>query len=172
MKANPAVGTSVADLKAQFDFLEKVRDGLSQAHATVLKIRDAKAQIKSIDEHARKTGKGDAIGPKAKALTEKLTAIEEKLINPQIKANEDDLNFLPKIDHEFTNLAGEVGSADAKPTASQQAYYLVLKKQLDAVLVEFQQAVDRDLADFHAAVEVLKSFGGVVVVDPKEPALM
>ena len=28
------------------------------------------------------------------------------------------------------------------------------------------------LADFHAVIETLKSFAGVVVVDPKEPALM
>jgi hypothetical protein len=152
VKANPAVGTSAADLKAQFDLLEKVRDGLSETHATVLKIRDLKAQIKVIGDHAKKTGKEEAIGSKAKALTDKLTTIEEKLINPEIKANEDDLNFVPKLDHEFTNLAGEVGSADTKPTASQQAYFLVLRKQLDAVLAEFKDVVGRDLADFNAAV--------------------
>ena len=153
VKANPTVGTSAADLKAQFDLLEKIRDGLSETHATVLKVRDIKAQVKQIDEHAKKTNKGDVIGPKAKALTEKLTSIEEKLINPEIKANEDDLNFVPKLDHEFTNLAGEVGSADARPTASQQAYYLVLKKQLDAVAADFKDACDHDLADFNAAVQ-------------------
>jgi photosystem II stability/assembly factor-like uncharacterized protein len=156
VKANPTVGTSAADLKAQYDLLEKVRDGLSETHATVLKIRDLKAQIKLIAEHARKTGKEEAIGSKAKALTEKLTTIEEKLINPEIKANEDDLNFLPKLDHEFTNIAGEVGSADTKPTASQEAYYRLLKKQLDAILAEFKDVVDHDVADFNAAVQTQK----------------
>jgi len=156
VKANPTVGTSEADLKAQFDLLEKIRDGLSETHATVLKIRDVKAQVKDIDEHAKNTGKGDALVPKSKALTEKLTAIEEKLINPHIKSNEDDLNFEPKLDHEFTNLAGEVGSADTKPTASQEAYYKILRKQLDGIVVEFQAAVDKDLADFDRAVQEQK----------------
>ena len=118
-----------------------------------MKIRDLKAQIKSIDDHARKTGKGDATGPKAKALKAKLDAVEAKLINPEIKANEDDLNYLPKLDHDFAALAGEVGSADAKPTASETAYYQVLKKQLDAVLAEFQGIADHDLADFNKTVE-------------------
>jgi hypothetical protein len=117
-----------------------------------MKIRDAEAQIKTIDSHAEKTGKGSAIGPKAKALTKKLEAIERKLINPNIKSNEDDLNYEPGLDHEFTNLAGEVGSADTKPTASQAAYYLVLKKDLDGILAEFQDAVDHDLADFNRTV--------------------
>jgi photosystem II stability/assembly factor-like uncharacterized protein len=152
VKPNPTVGTSAEDLKAQFDLLEKIRDGLSQTHATVMKIRDLEAQIKTIDEHAEKTGKGSAIGPKAKALTKKLKAIEEKLTNPNIKSNEDDLNFEPRLDHEFTNIAGEVGLADARPTASQAAYYEVLKKQLDGVLAEFRDAVDHDLADFNRTV--------------------
>jgi hypothetical protein len=156
VKANPTVGTSAADLKAQFDLLEKIRDGLSETHGVVLKIRDVKAQVKIIDDHAKKTGKGDAIGPKAKGLTEKLAAIEEKLINPEIKANEDDLNFVPKLDHEFTNLAGEVGSADAKPTAAEEAYYQVLKKQLDGVLSDFRNVVDHDLGDFNRAVQEQK----------------
>jgi hypothetical protein len=89
-------------------------------------------------------------------LTEKLAAIEEKLINPEIKANEDDLNFVPKLDHEFTNLAGEVGSADAKPTAAEEAYYQVLKKQLDGVLSDFRNVVDHDLGDFNRAVQEQK----------------
>jgi len=153
VKPNPTVGTSAADLEKQFVLLEKIRDGLSQTHGTVMKIRDLKAQIKSIQEHAEKTGKGSAISPKAKDLTKKLTAIEEKLINANIKSNEDDLNFQPGLDHEFTNLAGEVGSADAKPTASQEAYYLVMQKGLDGILAEFNAAVDKDLADFNRTVE-------------------
>lgn len=153
VKANPTVGTSAEDLRAQYVLLEEIRDGLSQTHETVMKIRDLKAQIKSIDDHARKIGKGDATGPKAKALNEKLDAVEGKLINPEIKSNEDDLNYVPKLDHDFTNLAGEVGSADTKPTAAASAYYQVLKKQLDSVLAEFHEVVNRDLADFNATVQ-------------------
>ncbi|MGH9441937.1 MAG: WD40/YVTN/BNR-like repeat-containing protein [Thermoanaerobaculia bacterium] len=153
VKANPTVGTSAQDLRAQFDLLEAIRDSLSQTHETVMKIRDLRAQIKGIDEHARKTGKGEATGPKAKSLTAKLDAVEEKLTNPEIKANEDDLNFIPKLDHDFAALAGEVASADAKPTASEAVYYQVLKKQLDGVTAEFQGVVDRDLADFNSTVE-------------------
>jgi photosystem II stability/assembly factor-like uncharacterized protein len=152
VKANPTVGTSAEDLRAQFVLLEQLRDSLSETHATVIKIRDLKAQVKSIEEHAKKTGKGDAISPKAKALNDRLDSIEAKLTNPDIKSNEDDLNFIPKLDHDFAALAGEVGSADTKPTASEAAYYQVLKKQLDAVLAEFHGAVDRELADFNAAV--------------------
>src|SRR5450759_164541 len=58
VRANPTAGTSAQDLQAQFVLLEQIRDSLSEAHETVLKIRDLKAQIKGIDEHAKKIGKG------------------------------------------------------------------------------------------------------------------
>ena len=153
VKANPTVGTSPQDLQAQYALLEEIRDGLSQTHETVLKIRDLKAQVKSVDRHAQKTGKGDATGAKAKALIAKLDAVEGKLINPEIQSNEDDLNYIPKLDHDFAALAAEVASADSKPTAAEAEYYQVLKKQLGAVLAEFQGVVDHDVADFNAAVE-------------------
>ena len=74
-------------------------------------------------------GKGDALKKRAAAIGEKLTAVEEKLTNPNIKSDEDDLNYEPKLDHDFTYLAGIVASADAKPTAASVAYYDLLKGQ-------------------------------------------
>ena len=86
-----------------------------------LTITGTSYELAYYDETDKRQDLEEAIRGAIRWCDQELTAIEEKLINPQIKANEDDLNFLPKIDHEFTNLAGEVGSADAKPTASQQA---------------------------------------------------
>ena len=90
---------------------------------------------------------------RAAAAADKLTAVEEKLINPNIKADEDDLNYEPKLDHDFTNLAGIVASADAKPTAGSLAYYDLLKKRLDAIVGEYRVLVDREVADFNRAVD-------------------
>ena len=87
------------------------------------------------------------------ALVEKLTTVEEKLINPQIKANEDDLNYEPKLDHDLTNLAAVVASADAKPTVASVKYYADLKTRLAAVFEEFRTLEQRDLAEFNKAVD-------------------
>ena len=86
-----------------------------------------RAQVKEIGQRAARLGKGDALDKTAPPRSRKLTAVEEKLINPNIKANEDDLNFEPKLDHDRTNLAGIVASADAKPLASSVRYYDLLK---------------------------------------------
>ena len=149
---NPALGIPPADVLAQYQLLAKLRDRLSDAHAAVMKIRDLKDQIKSIEEHARKIGKKEPIGAQASALTEKLKGIEVKLINPQIKSEEDDLNFEPGLDHDLTALAGVVSFSDGKPTDSAVAYSGVLDRQLTALLDQLQQVVEHDLADFNRTV--------------------
>jgi hypothetical protein len=64
-----------------------------------------------------------------------------------------DLNYEPKLDHDFAYLAGIVASADTKPTKGALGYYDQLKGQLDAVLREYKASVDRDVADFNRAVD-------------------
>jgi hypothetical protein len=75
--------------------------------------------------------------------------VEEKLWNPRIKADEDDLNYEPKLDHELTNLAGLVASADARPTPSEVVYYDLLKGRLAAVQAELARVIDGDVAEFN-----------------------
>ncbi|MGE5277378.1 MAG: VPS10 domain-containing protein [Acidobacteriota bacterium] len=156
VRPHPAGFATAADLKAQYDLLAAIRDSLSEAHATVLRIRDVRTQATELGARAERLGKGGDLAARAKALSEKLTAIEEKLTNPQIKANEDDLNYEPKLDHDFTDLAGIVSSADARPTASSVKYYGLLKERLAAIQAEYRAALDRDVADFNRAVEAAK----------------
>ncbi|MGH9399766.1 MAG: WD40/YVTN/BNR-like repeat-containing protein, partial [Thermoanaerobaculia bacterium] len=101
IRAHPGVATGAADLKKQFDLLRGVRDRISETHETVLTIRDVKAQATTIGDRAEKLGKGKALKDQAKAMNEKLTAIEKKLVNPDLKSNQDVLNFPPALDHQF-----------------------------------------------------------------------
>ncbi len=154
VRPNPEVHVTEAELRRQFDLLAEIRDSLSEAHTTVVKIRDLKTQIHTVADHAEKSGSGAELRKAADALTAKLSAIEGKLVNPFIKANEDDLNYTPQLDHELTNLAGLVASADAPPLPSSVQYYQeVLKPKLKSVVAEFDGVVSGDLAKFNAMVE-------------------
>jgi photosystem II stability/assembly factor-like uncharacterized protein len=156
VRPHPAGFSSAEDLKAQYDLLSAIRDRLSETHATVLAIRDLRAQVKDLGERAERLGKGDALKKRAAALAEKLSAVEEKLLNPNIKADEDDLNYEPQLDHDWTNLAGIVASADMKPTPGSVKYYDVLKAKLDAIVAEYRGLLERDLAEFNRSVDELK----------------
>jgi photosystem II stability/assembly factor-like uncharacterized protein len=162
-----ALYASAADLKAQYDLLAGIRDALTETHETVLKVRDVRTQANEIGARAERLGKGDELAEKAAALATKLTAIEDELTNPNIIADEDDLNYEPKLDHDFTALAGVVASADAKPTPSSVTYFGVLKTKLDAIVARFKRLEDTDVAAFNRAVEEAKILP--VVAAPQLP---
>jgi len=140
----------------KYDLLAAIRNSLSETHETVLKIRDVRTQTREIGDRAERLGKGGDLKTRAKALGDKLTAVEEKLTNPQIKANEDDLNYEPRLDHDFTDLAGIVSSADARPTPSAVKYYAVLQGRLNDIEKEFQALLDHDVADFNREVGAMQ----------------
>jgi photosystem II stability/assembly factor-like uncharacterized protein len=161
----PGSAATAADLKAQYDLLFAIHGSLSETHALVLKSRDIEAQIKSIAGHAEKIGKGEEISARAEDLEKKLGAVRGELTNPQIQADEDDLNYIPKLDHDFAYLAGVVSQADTKPTASAVEYYGILKDRLAGVRRDFQQIVEKDLAEFNRLVAAQEI--PPVVVPPK-----
>ncbi len=167
VRPHPAGYATAADLKAQYDLLASIRDSLSQAHTLVLEIRDVRAQATALGERAQRLGKGDDLALRAKALSEKLTAVEEEITNPRIKADEDDLIYEPKLDHDLTDLAGIVASADARPTTAFVKYYDLLRGRLAAIGAQYRAIVDKDVAGFNEAVEAARL--PPVVPAPKMP---
>ena len=156
VRPHPAGYATAADLKAQYELLAAIRDRLSETHVAILKIRDVRARATDLGERAARLKKGGDLSARARALSEKLTAIENELTNPEIQADEDDLNYEPKLDHDFTNLAGIVATADAKPTASSVKYYDELKERLAKITGELDRVLSKDVAEFNAAVEAEK----------------
>ena len=57
----------------------------SETHTTVPRIRDVRSQARDLSQRADRPGRGGDLGAKATAFADKVTAIEEKLTNPQIK---------------------------------------------------------------------------------------
>ncbi len=167
VRSNPEAGATAEDLRKQFDLLRQAREGLSACHEGVQQIRDVKNQVKEIGERAEKLGKGKTLQEKGKALSDKLTAIEKKLVNPDIKSNQDVLNFEPALDHQFAGIATVVASADAKPTDASPAYLKQIQGELSAVQAELKAVLEKDLADFNKAVRE-QDIPPVVVVPKKK----
>jgi len=111
-----------------------------------------KAQVKEVASRAEKLGKKEPVAAKAKALTEKLTAAEEKLVNPKLKSSQDVLNFTPALDHQFVGIATAASSADGAPRPAETAYYAELKAKLDSVLAELNGLLEKDLSEFNGTV--------------------
>ena len=154
VEPHPAGYATAADLKAQHELLRgDPRPADRDARHDPGDPRRARGRSSDIGERAAaRLGKGDALTKQAAAITAKLDAVEGELTNPQIIADEDDLNYEPKLDHDWVYLAGIVGSADAKPLASSVEYYRILASRLSAARSEFQAILDGDVKAFNQAV--------------------
>ena len=111
-----------------------------------------KKQVKEVVDRAGRLGKKEPLAAKGKALSEKLTAIEEKLVNPKLKSEQDVLNFPPQLDHQFVGVASVAGSGEGAPPASSVAYLAELKGRLADLRKQLQSVLDTDLADFNRTV--------------------
>jgi hypothetical protein len=167
VRPNPNAGATAEELKRQYDVLREAREGLSACHDGVQQIRDIKNQVREIGDRAEKLGKGTTLKEKGKTLSDKLTAVEKKLVNPEIKSNQDVLNFEPALDHQFAGLATVVGSSDSKPTDNAAVYLKQIQGELAAVQADLKAVLDKDLADFNQEVRK-EDIPPVVVVPPKK----
>ncbi len=96
--------------------------------------------------------KDAALKEPAKALIEKLLAIERRLVNPDIKSSQDVLNFPPSLDHSFAGIASVSSGADARPTAGSLTLYRESNAKLTAVLADYKAIRESDVSGFNAAV--------------------
>ena len=100
----------------------------------------------------------------ADALSEKLTAIENDLMQPRNQADQDTENYPTKIDNQMAYVYGLVGETDAKPTDGQVERYRDLEKELAAVLERLQHILKEDVAAFNAAA---RAAGAAPIIPPK-----
>ncbi|HEX9688151.1 MAG TPA: glycosyl hydrolase [Thermoanaerobaculia bacterium] len=168
VRSHPDVSATAEDLKSQFRLLSDLRDRVEETHDAVSRIRDVKAQIAGVGERAEKLGRGKELKERGKVLSDRLTEIEKKLVNPDLKSNQDVLNFPPALDHQFVGIAVAASSADFKPTDGSWAYYKEVAGELTAALAELDAVLSKDLAEFNTSVQKAEIPPVVVVPKKKE----
>lgn len=158
---DPRVTTSAADLDEQFDFLIRIRDKVSEIATGVNTIRSLRAQLATWS--GRLGGDAAAAGVLAAAsdLTDRLTAIEDRLVQRELTSDGDTLNYREQLFEKLDQLTPVVASADARPTTQSYAVYDKLAGQADAELAALAALVSGDLARLNSALADL----GVPIID-------
>jgi hypothetical protein len=139
-----------ADLRDQFTLAMQIRDRLSQANATVVKIRALKDQVtdRLAKLGATPAGQGFSLANKKSSAAEKrlvaagqdlltkLTAVEGEIYQYRNQSSQDPLNFPVKLNDKLAGLEGVVESADARPTAAAAEVFKDLSARLDAEIAK------------------------------------
>jgi exonuclease VII large subunit len=152
---DPRISASQHDLEAQYALAVQVRDALSQTNDAIRTIRSLRAQVEEWERRTKKQKDAEAIAEAGRALKEKLTALEEELIQTKAKSRQDTLNYPIKLNTKIAFLGFAVGSAEAAPTRQAQQLYEELAGKLAEYLKQLQALIETEVAAFNARVREL-----------------
>jgi hypothetical protein len=144
VKKDPRLETTPEEYAKQLSLSLQVRDKLSDTNDAVIRIRELRKQL---DEYAKRDAK--KVADAAKALTQKLTEVEEALYQTRNRASEDPLNYPIKLNNKLAHVLGVVQSSDNQPTQQSYMVYEDLATQVNAELKKLDVLMGADLAAFN-----------------------
>ncbi|MGI9607895.1 MAG: VPS10 domain-containing protein [Acidimicrobiales bacterium] len=147
---DPRVQTSDADLEAQFDLLIQIRDTLSSIAAGVNTCRELKKQLAHWGDRLADHGDADDALASVAALTDRLDAIENTLVQPELTSPGDSLNYREKLFEKLKNLEPVVSSADFAPTQQSHDVYEKLAGEALVPLDDLRAALEGDVPAVNA----------------------
>jgi photosystem II stability/assembly factor-like uncharacterized protein len=175
---DPRLTTTAEEYADQFEFLASVRDALSETHAAVNTIRSVRAQVNETVERAKEAADESSaddgengssalsnIEDAANSLHERLTAIEDDLIQSKSKSSQDPLNYPIRLNNKIAALMSAV-DIEYPLTDSVQDVFAQLRGELDVQLAALRHVVEQDVPSFNAAVAELNLPAVVVKEQP------
>jgi hypothetical protein len=126
-------------LQKEFELAVQVNDRISQLHQAVNEIRDLGSQIQSLH---KRFGDDQRLKPALDAadeLKKKMSAIEEQLIQVNMKSSEGTLAFPTMLNESFDTFSHVIDGADAVPTQPQLDVFKMLNGRLDEQLKKWAQ---------------------------------
>ncbi len=153
VKLDPRVATSIDDLKKQLDLALKIRDRVTEAHDAVNQLRDLRAQLEALRKRLASDDSHRDVATAAGDLVKKISAVEERIIQPKSKSSEDPLNYPSEVADQMVALGSTVNSADAAPTAASYDVFDELNRRLDEQLAKCKDIKEKDLTAFNEMVE-------------------
>jgi hypothetical protein len=156
LRKDPRVGASQADLEKQFELERQIARRLTALHNTVNGIREVRGQIGGLEQRYKNAAGWQAVKPLADELLQKMTAVEEKIIQTKMKSTEGDLRYPTMIDEQLIYLNWGVDSTDGAPTEGQQQLFADLSAKLQEQLVAWDGILSRDLTSLNRTAEEKK----------------
>jgi photosystem II stability/assembly factor-like uncharacterized protein len=153
---DPRLTTSQAAYQEQFDLLFQIRDRLSQTHDIIYTLRTLRKQVNDWERKTKGQEHAEAVKEAGAQLKEKLTALEEELIQTKAKTRQDTLNHPVKFNAHLAYLGLVVSSADAAPTSQSREAFAELAARVDEYQKRLQEIIEIDIAAFNARLRELQ----------------
>ena len=162
---DPRSKAAAADQLAQFNFLIKLRDKITEANDAVISMRYVKSEIDNRLSRASAAA-AQELSAAGAPLKTNLTGVEAEVYQIKNQSSQDPLNFPIKLNNKLASLNGVVSSAPGAPTAQAVQVFTELSAKLGAQTGKMKTYYDRDLAKFN---ELLKKYGLPIIDTAPKP---
>src|SRR6266496_2647647 len=142
---DPRTKGSEAALQKQFHLAMQVNERISPLHQAVNEIRDLRSQIQTLH---KRFGDDQRLKPALTAaddLDHKMSEIEQKLIQVNMKGSEGNLAFPDMLNERFETFSHTIESGDTEPTQGQLNVFQMLSSQLEEQLKKWAQLKAEDV---------------------------
>jgi hypothetical protein len=136
---DPRTKGSEDALQKQFTLAVQVNDRTSQLHQAVNEIRDLKSQIKNLHQRFHDDERLKPALSAADDLDKKVSPVEEKLIQVNMKGSEANLAFPNMLNERFDTFSHAIESGDTAPTKQHVEVFQTLSGNLDEQLKKWTQ---------------------------------
>lgn len=149
---DPRSESTMTDLQAQFDFVMEISDKVSEAHQTIIDIREVRNQL----DHYKKLWKGDeAMKPlieKANAIDSAMTEVEKELYQTKNRSGQDPLNFPIQLTNKLAHVGALTARGQFAPTEQAIQVKEELTEKIDTQLDKFERIRETELPEFNRMV--------------------
>ena len=125
-------------------------------------------QVSEISTRALDAGFDKKIDEASEDLADKLTEVEDELIQRKNETGQDPVNYPPKIDNQIAYLLRIVNSQDAKPTQGCYDRFEILKKELAQIRARLDGVIEKDLTAFNQLLDE-EGVGRIIVGNERTP---
>jgi hypothetical protein len=126
-------------VQKQFTLATQVNDSMSRLHQAVNEIRDLRSQIQTLH---KRFGDDPKLKPGLAAaddLDHKMSEIEQKLIQVNMKGSEGNLAFPDMLNERFETFSHTIESSDKEPTQGQLNVFQMVSNQLEEQLKKWAE---------------------------------
>jgi len=142
---DPRTKGQEAALQKQSTLATQVNNRISQLHQAVNEIRNLRSQIQSLH---KRFGDDQRLKPAldaADALDHKMSEVEQKLIQVNMKGSEANLAFPNMLNERFDTFSHVIEAGDTEPTKPQLDVFQLLSSQLEEQLKKWAQLKNEDV---------------------------
>ncbi len=143
---DPRIETTSEEFTAQFDFLMKVRDKVSEANQGVIDIRKTKDDLTYLKNKIGTDLKYKDVAEAIKKFEDELTVIENNIHQTKNKSVQDPLNYGIKINNRLAHLMVEEAAGDFPPTRQAEEVRGILTKLVDDELIKLKSTIATNLS--------------------------